>query len=369
MKKDNKKIIKKGLVLVISIILILLILNSFYIHLIEKNKIIFRKELEWQNYRLELQDNKLDYAFFGDSHARQDLNPEFINNSFNFGTSGEDYTETYYRILNLLKNDNIEINSFVLEIDSHSFSDKIRTNQRLFRNLHYYSDFVKLSKISEFRDESFLSVWIKSKFIVIGKGEEMISYLSSTESTQIKKGWTNSTRDFSKEKNKRKSAEARVNLLFSEEKKLLENRSLSHFLKIINLAEENNISIFLIMYPLSYEYNLELEKNNFSRKNHYEKLFYEIDKTGAKYKVLDYYNLFVNNPEYFDDSDHLNYNGAEILSKKVAENLKNENEFLEKKSKNPELLLVFQTFTHRNFCFAKAFADYPSFLTADLNKD
>lgn len=319
--KELYILMKKGTVFIIISIIILTLLNAVYIKEVEKDKVAFRKEAEWQNYRNNFFNGTIDYAFFGDSHTRESINPIYINNSFNFASAGEDYTETYYKIIKLLKKDNITVKNIVLEIDIQTFSDKMRTDENLFREMRYYSQFVDIKSLSVLKKENPLSLFIQSNIPVLGMGEEIMShFLSPKKLTEIRMGWVNYTTDFSKI-NKTQSASLLYAKQFSETPVLFENRSFSHFKKILLLAEKENITIILIIYPISYEYDQELIKNNISIDDYYRNLFAEINKTVLKYEVLDYYAVFFHNDTYFGDSDHLNYKGADIFSQKVRGDL------------------------------------------------
>ena len=75
--RKRKFIIKSFLLLSVYVFSVCL-LNTAYIFIVEKNKQIFRKEHEWQQHIDKLPDDTLNYAFFGDSHTRDGLNPKFI---------------------------------------------------------------------------------------------------------------------------------------------------------------------------------------------------------------------------------------------------------------------------------------------------
>ena len=139
MNQELTKFIKNGSILIFLLILIMISLNYLYIKIIEPRKKINEKEIEWQHYKETLINNTLNYAFFGDSHTGEGVRCEFIDNSFNFSGDGEDYVETYYKIKKLLK-EGVIIKNFILEVDLHTFSDKIRTPERLFRKINYYKN-------------------------------------------------------------------------------------------------------------------------------------------------------------------------------------------------------------------------------------
>lgn len=325
MKEHKLKFIKRGICFVILFLITVALLDTFYSNTIEKNKQLFRQDNEWELYKKIIPNNVLDYAIFGDSHARDGFNPDYVINSFNFATSGEDYVETYYKILKLLNKDNIKIKNIILEIDTHSFSNNIRTNKRLFQELDYYSKFISLKEISQLKEQNLLFTYIQNTFKIAGKGNEIMSYYFNPPTpTEINKGWTNNTHFLDINKSKISSND------FSAELTQINNRSLNYFKKILTLANEKNINIILIKYPMSIVYDLKLKEHNISRREYYKKLYKEIDKITTNYRILDYYNLYFNNINYFGDEDHLNYIGSTLLTKKIAEDVKtiNQNNFL-----------------------------------------
>ncbi|KKS39431.1 MAG: hypothetical protein UU98_C0001G0036 [Parcubacteria group bacterium GW2011_GWD2_42_14] len=319
MNTQTKIFLKNSLLFTGLVLVIFLLINSLYIHKIEKRKQVYRKEYQWQEFSNTLPQGTLDYAFFGDSHADRALNPEFVPNSFNFAGSGESYTETYYKVKKLIENDNVNINTIVLEIDLQIFSDK---KGLPFSALRYFSTFVPLSEIADMRGENELALYLKKGFIVFGKGNEIISYLlKQNNETPVSLGWVKTDGDFSNFTNKSKSAFESFEAEFSNEPNLIEEDGFNYFLKILQIAEDNNINIIFIMYPVSYEYDLEIQKHFIVREVYYKKLFDLIDDVVTKYDVLDYYKLFFEEPEKFTDADHLNYVGAESFSKIVAKDL------------------------------------------------
>ncbi len=325
MKENKKKFMKKGIFFIIIFLLIVLLLNHFYI-LMSQDKLIYRKEFEWQQYKKNLPANALSYAFFGDSHTANDVNPEYINNSFNFATYSEDYIETYYKIKKLLEKDNVKINSVVLEIDMHTFSDRIRTEEALFSEVRYYNEFISLDEMSKLKgNKSKISLLLGKYLPFLGNGKELISLTIKKGISPLKLGWVKLDSNWSLELNKEVTASRRYNDMYRAPGNLLTPGSVNYFLEILKLCEKNDIQIILIKYPVTKEYYDELAKHNISREQHYYALFNEIDRITKNYAVLDYYNCFFQQPEYFGDVDHLNYVGSEVLSKKINKDLMNVN--------------------------------------------
>jgi hypothetical protein len=323
MQEHTKKTIRKGIFFVILFLLIILLLNSIYINIIQKNEMNSRQEAEWQKYKNTLPNNTLHYAFFGDSPVQNGLNPNYINNSFNFAIGGENYVETYYKIKKILEKEDVKINNFVLEIDPHTFSDKIRTEEGLFRDARYFNKFISLDEMSKLKDKEIIPLFLNVHFPILGEGYGIVRYfMLGSELTQTSLGWYNKTSNYSNQ-DRTIGALSVCNYLFAKEPNLLENKSLNYFKEILKLAKINGIKIIFIEYPFSHEYDVEINKRNISRKIFYDDLFKEIDSETKDYLVLDYYSLFKNNPEFFGDANHLNYAGAEVLSKRINEDLIN----------------------------------------------
>ncbi|MBU0580124.1 MAG: hypothetical protein KKA19_03015, partial [Candidatus Margulisbacteria bacterium] len=280
-----------------------------------------RKEAEWQEYKNHLNNNTLNYAFFGDSHTLNGLNPKYLNNSFNFGFPGEEYTETYYKIRKIIEKDQVEIKNLILEVDIHTFSDFIRTDDALFGYLGYYNNFMSINKIAELKKQNIIILFLRSKLRIVGNGMEIMSYFM-VEPIQFKLGWVNLTGDFSVV-NRTSLTSIRYKKYFSNNPNLIEKRSFDYFIKTLKFAKKNKMNVIFIKYPISYEFHSELEKNNISEKQYYSALFDRVNKTILDYNILDYYDLFFEHPEYFADPDHLNWQGSEIITKKIVSELYN----------------------------------------------
>jgi len=280
--------LKHGIIIIVFII-IFLSLNYLYSY-VENNKSNNREETAWQENK-----HDLDYAFFGDSHVMNAIMPEYINNSYNFAIPGEGHIEIYYKIQKLIFEDNITIKNIVLQLDAHSFSEKLRAPDRTFNELNYYSGFVPLQDIAMLREESIISILLKNKLMILGKGEDVVTYLIYREAlTPIHSGWINNSKTFDNE-DKTKLANAKLETHFNEERSM-DNISQIYFDKILNLAEQNNISIIIIRYPVSEEYYSEIQD-----------IKVDVD--------YDYHDMFFNDTKMFGDSDHLNWKGAEVFSK------------------------------------------------------
>jgi len=332
MAKLNKKQIKQTIIFVFLFLLLLFLVEFSY----ELN--FTKTKLDFYNVDLEVNSN-LNYLFLGDSHTLNSVNDYILNtSSFNFGIPGTDYRESYLLFNYLLSEKNLNTNYLVLEIDTHSFSDKIRTKASLFRG-KLFSSLFPISTMSKFNDETYIFNFIKKHFLVLGKIRNILNifylYFISYNNNPIlvdsnilannfsKNGFQIIYTDFSKNLvNKDLEKIIYFNRHYSNNLNLFENESFKYFLKTIDLAKENNISIIFINYPVSRPYYDSLVKfGHFNRTKHYSKLFSIINKSIIDYEYLDYYNLYFNNNSKFEDSSHLNIYGAINFTKILKRDL------------------------------------------------
>ncbi|MEA3329273.1 MAG: hypothetical protein U9Q06_00835 [Nanoarchaeota archaeon] len=314
--KSNKEfplLLKKSLLFLVILLIILFSINELYISYVLPKTYISRSEESYANYLDCLMGNGIQNAFFGDSHVVNAINPEYIPNTFNFGTPGENYIKTYYRLERILDNEDVVIKRVFIQLDFHSFSSYMNGEAYFIGDsLWYYHKLIPLQVIQEISKKSFLSLFIESKFPVIGNAAHF-SYIFNGKPIEVKKGWVNHSGDFSRnsETQRIQISTMRFNQLFVNEE-IIDLRSKKYFKKIINLSKEHNVTLFFVRYPIS-SYFYERVINNFSEKN------FEIDFNQKNF--LDYGDLFLENPEFFTDSDHLNYLGAENISRRITSDL------------------------------------------------
>ena len=307
--------------LFITLILLFLI-NAVYVNYILPEKNFYRKEIAYQNYISN--HSEIKYAFFGDSHPFHAINPKFIPGAFNFGSGTQNYVKTYYLLDRVVNKDNIKVDNVVLQIDLHTFSSWLVEEPFLFNELELYSKFVPLEDIREIRkNSSIASLWIESNLPVIGKGKEFGIIFSPLNLSEMYEGWIKNPKDFSQiNETIRKERAYEDYRVHFQGKERIDNLSLEYFLKTLKLAKENNINVILIEYPMSKEYKDMAEEYNLSDMDYYPKIFNATESIlGQNYYLLEYQDLFLENPEYLGDTYHVNYKGAEILSKKIYQDL------------------------------------------------
>lgn len=92
----------------------------------------------------------------------------------------------------------------------------------------------------------------------------------------------------------------------------------------LNFIKKRGYRVILITTPYTELYNIAVGENNF-QKRIYENIKKIENILGKNFLYLDYSHdkRFVNNLEYFMDSDHLNEKGAEYFTKILLEDIKN----------------------------------------------
>lgn len=317
---ENEKTITRIVTIAILTIFFLILLNQIFINLVLNKEIVYRTENIYNNFISNPENRNISYAFFGDSHTENAINPIYINNSYNFALGAENYIETYYKIKKIVEKDNVSIKNIVLEIDPHTFSERTISEDTIFTNLYLYKNYLSLNDIKKIRkNDSIYKIWFEENFPVIGHGEDF-RFIYFKDISTIYHGWLNNTGNFST-LDKEKILKRTYDLHFNNKKRIA-NLTFEYFLKILDFAKEKNISIFLIKYPQSKELNDYLSVRNITSEDYYDYIFNEIDFKGINYKLLDYYKEYFNNSGYFADSDHLNGLGAQIFSKKINNDLK-----------------------------------------------
>jgi len=316
------KFVKEGVGFIAILMVVLLTANLSYLKFIEPRKLIERKEVSYDEFIASLKDRELDIAFFGDCHPQSDLNPFYIANSYSFADGGESYVETYYKLKKIIEKDKVQIKNIVLQVDLHNFSAKARPKERLFGQLYFYSQFVSLKDIAKLKNESLFPLILEKNIPVLGNGKEFIqSMLRLEKAAPIYLGRPMNS-DEVQLRSMSEMAKAAYLAQFTEEEPLkIDQQTFHYFLEILRIAKENKMNVIFVKYPLSKEYNLEIEKHNLARKEYYDEIFSEVDKVIEKYVVLDYYDIFFDKPEYFNDSEHLNNAGAAVFSQKLNEDI------------------------------------------------
>jgi len=313
----------KKIIIFLSILLVVItFINIAYIKFIQPQKIVERRWVSYKNLITSMEEPAIDFIFFGDSHIEGGINPLYIDgNSFNFAIGGESYTETYYLLKRLVEDNNVKFNNIILQLDLHTFSESVRGGKFLFDQIYFYSKFVDIKKMAELKGESLVSVFLRTKFPFLGNGKHFLdSILKLDDLTSMYLGWSNHHKTAYHIDNRQEAAAEAFEHYFPKDSAIIDKDTFEYFLDTLELTKENNINVIFLKYPISKEYYLEIDKN-VDINNYYNDIFTEVNKVLDDYVVLDLHDYFFDKGEYYYDPEHLIVDGAEILSKKINEEL------------------------------------------------
>lgn len=337
--ESKKKVI--GVIGRISLFIFILLIALVTINSVYERAVLATPQQPTEFITLaNLSEHELNVAFFGSSHTQFGVNPAYIPNSYNFGSPGKNYVNSFYR-LSWLKDKGLKVHTAVFEIDMVIFtttvSDKIEPLdgnliEVLNKNNTELINFTSIRKTcfstNEFEPKRNTVERIVKCIPVIGHGANffLINQSKSVQqSSQSSLGWNNASGDFSRYTKEERMTMARNYRDFREkstaENLIPKNSSWSFFLKSLDMAKDES-KIVLIIYPVSKEYDMDIHLLNISKKMYYNYIITQIKAKGVNYVLLDYYDIFFENPEYFDNAEHLNIKGANVFSKMLYQDLK-----------------------------------------------
>lgn len=301
-KEDKIKFIKKTIIFIIILSFFILLINTLYIKTVISDKMILR-----QDELFEKNKNNIEILFMGDSHGNCSVNPEYIENSFNFSTVGENYEQTYYKFRNII-NEVPKLSTIVIPIDLHSFYN-YRKNP--YSDVWYWKKYLSFQELNIQTGKNYLNLLTNAYLPFIGNGIDMKRILFWEEKiiSPLYKG--HSFLDYKIEKELlQEESEVRVKTQFIS--KELDQDLINSFLYIIDIAIQNNKKIILIKYPVTESYLHEAEKKG-ANMDFFSAIKNKIPSYDKLY-ILDFQKS-IEDLNFFADSDHLNKSGAEYFSK------------------------------------------------------
>ena len=321
-----KKNATKTIAFLIILLVIFLTLNSVWFNVNLKYTQFGITDYQFEKYKDETR-----ILFLGDSHTKDNINPHFINDSFNFAIRGEKYIMTYYKFKSILDNEDLNIDIISLPIDLHSFSIGKDHWDVFDLGLWYWGKYVNFYDIVNIRNEVNLLTlidWeINYLFPFIGQGEQIFHFNSLNEIDRMKQlssyeiicGFYKTEFDLDQIEYDTFKNDVERNIDNDFKYTVFDNDLYNYFLKCVDLARENDIKVILIKSPLTIEY-FNATKMYINSTDFYDKILDEISNFNNVY-ILDYQKTFFNNITLFKDPDHLNKIGAERLSKMVNNDL------------------------------------------------
>lgn len=272
----------------------------------------------------------LDYLFLGDSHCQDDINPNLLNNAFNFASAGENYLQTFYKVRCILRTREDRIGTVVLPLDLHSFS-----SFRLGRieNPPYWSryiDFLDLGRDEGQQFKYFREFLEAELFPYLGRGKDCLRLLNTIAKTPLpmKRGYIAFDGRRALRRKSSDGAAKRRASLHLEVEDLFAPLFIESFHMCVELCQKRGVRVVLVKYPVSSRY-LEEAKRILLANGHsveeVEKKLVGIASEKHCVEIFDFRDLFLNRDGLFVDPDHLTARGAvrfsETLRARLASDL------------------------------------------------
>ena len=311
MKKKIKKqiidITKFAIILIITIILV----NLLFQKTILDNSLLGQEEKDLKKY-----GEQTKIFIMGDSHAKTALNPATIQNSFNFASNGENMLETYSKIKYLLEKDNYNFDTIIIPLDLHSLSSY--KTARFENEEWYWKKYVNFKEAQKTNPEiDATKRELFAKIPILGRGDWILTALISGK-TQTAKGHIEYVNNFSNNQNKEKEVEKRTRTQFNQQQ-TIDPINMNYLKEIMKLTEQQNKKIIFIKYPVTSEY-LESAKQYFDREEYYNTIQKDLTEY-TNYEILDYQEIYKDQPELFSDPDHLNTAGSKKFSQQIWQDI------------------------------------------------
>lgn len=313
----SKRFIRKFILFIGILVVINVILDqsfkAFSVHNILNEKM---------DQQFAVYDDTLKYLTMGNSHNC--INTHILPNSFNYGSPSENYIQSYYKLKYILEKPGKKPQYLILQSDLSSYGSKI--SERYEYNSYWikYIDYVELARVKH--DRSLLFKWLEGMFFTYAGNYKDIQlsivYRIKMKNIEMYHGFRphRDFKNFADESNRQKTAWNKAQLILSKNS-YFDSSIKYYFDKILNLCQDHNVQVVLVRYPQTQEFNYEERKIVPAAK-----LIKEIDSIATRYSVyrgtLDYHELFINNPDYFFDPDHLNIKGSDLLTKRLVKDLK-----------------------------------------------
>jgi len=287
--------------------------KAFSVHNILNNKL----DEQYAEY-----DDTLKYLAIGNSHNC--VNTYILENSFNYGSPSESLIQSYYKLKHILVEKNKRPEYVILQSDISSFgpmsADRYEYNSYWIK----YINFLELAKIK--KDRKVLTKWIEGNFFsYAGNYKDVqlsIVYRAKMKDLEMYHGYRphRDYKNFAKHANRQRAAWNKARRILSKDV-YFDDATRVYFEKIMKLCQAHDVKIVMVRYPMTKEFSDEERKIVPA-----EKLFGEVEEIATRYSVyqgtFDYHDLYFNHPELFFDPDHLNVKGSDLLTERLAKDLK-----------------------------------------------
>lgn len=295
------------------------------------NQILFNK----YNYAPHL---STEILIMGDSHARGGIIEKIIPNSENIGHASEPITISYFKLKDILSNQNA-VNQVILSFSPYNISS---TTDYYFTDKRWANEMLeRLTPMTTSREllhlkpnpKFLLDVQVKNKFIPnfcyltnVFRKHKLLPYMSeqstdarfkNIQELRLKAYSPNQLPKSRLRKISSKKLQNITNVHFHyDTTQIFSHTSTKYLGEIIKLTKEHNIKLLLVSMPMHSDYVQKIPEK-------LDKIFNANVKRFLKHKHVDYLNLTtsIEDDRYFRNHDHINGFGALIATDSILTHL------------------------------------------------
>ncbi len=261
--------------------------------------------------------DEISFLVLGDSHSLSSVFTPKIPGAFNFSTHGESYILTYFKMRQYLGNHQLDLDVVVMPVSFHTFAGS-RIQHIDNHDLAFWAQFVDFIElgIESGRLDYFMEERIKSEFAYLGGLEEIFEVVHHSRfwlSDRLEAGFLHYSERFSDlgEDEIIKMAGNKADYHF-EGVEYVDPLIVKYFNLLLDLLEEEGVQMVFVIFPTSTEYQNAVAEY-VQIEDHMAKM--EALLRGREHVlILDYHDMFVDRYDVFIDADHLNTDGAKILT-------------------------------------------------------
>ena len=316
----HKLFFKKLIVFIVLVLGVNAFLNVVYDHWMYYFRLARNQDSQFATFQ-----GPLKYLMLGNSHNR--VNPSILGHGFCYITPKETYLQTFYKLKYILENTDKKPENILLSIDPVNFSPRAEKDHSFDGYWRKYLDYSALAR--ENHDPQYLLSWFTGRFFSY-VGNYKYVYLSvmfrKANLKQIQYGYfpARNYKNFAKEPNRDVIGLGVSTAYLSSYSKKPTLGETKYYCKILDLCRQYKIHLICLRMPLTDEYL------KYARKLvDIDELDREIIEVTLKncndFQVFDYRDEFRGRPDYFFNADHVNPAGAEIISRKIRNELTNGN--------------------------------------------
>jgi hypothetical protein len=284
-------------------VLMFLLLSIHYNHLTKNDNDAYR------GYIQKFLKSNPQVLILGDSHPFNAIcTSELDDRYFNLSWGSDDIRQMFLKLDFAIKN-KPDIRYVAVPLDYHTFAEYRYINNSFARDLYYTSN---LGLVTELFNSNTLVCYnellAKRCPLISAKNWEkyFLILLTKCEGNGISKEASCNWVEIDEDK-KLYDTKCRVNGQLSG--RIVVDKMVDVFDKLISYCDKLNINIIGIKYPLSRQY-IEVSKGK-----DLDRVEQVISQREDRFiSILDYRDLFIDHPQYFCNTDHLSPVGAKIFT-------------------------------------------------------